>query len=123
LIIAFLFFPFLTKACEFFIIKFLYPNFLLMPTTIYYEFVRIKEYIYAESGPGSENTEKFIVFEISEALEFICCLIYLEILELRFCGLDKNLKKNITKRAETESAIINFDDPLYDQNNNSNIEE
>ena len=128
LIIAFLFFPFLTKACEFFIIKFLYPNFLLMSTTVYYEFVRLKEYLEyvfnkKVSNLDSGHHEKFIVFEISEFLEFICCLIYLEILELRFCGLDKYLKKNITKRAETESAIINFDDPLYDQNNNSNIEE
>lgn len=39
-------------------------------------------------------------------LKFIACffdffgyIIYLEILELKFCGLNKNIKKNIIKRA------------------------
>ena len=35
-------------------------------------------------------------------------LIYLEIIELRFCGLNKNLKREISERGKNE--IYNFDD-------------
>ena len=38
-------------------------------------------------------------------LFFISCLIYLEILELKFCGLNKNITKNIIKRGNDEMNI------------------
>ena len=43
-------------------------------------------------------------------LSIISCLIYLEIIELNFCNLNKNIKKNISKRGEKEiieQLIIN----------------
>ena len=38
-------------------------------------------------------------------LFFISCLIYLEILELKFWGLNKNITKNIIKRGNDEMNI------------------
>ena len=42
-------------------------------------------------------------------------LIYLELIELRFCGLNKNIRKNIEKRAEIEIEISG------DMNNDNSI--
>ena len=42
--------------------------------------------------------------------ELLAFLIYLELIELRFCGLNKNIRKNIEKRAEIEiSGDMNND--------------
>lgn len=41
--------------------------------------------------------------------EFICILIFLEIIELNFCGLSFNLRRNIEKRALFETRIISND--------------
>ena len=35
-------------------------------------------------------------------LQFFCLLVYLEILELNFCGLNKNVKRNVDKRGIAE---------------------
>ena len=37
--------------------------------------------------------------------ELLAFLIYLELIELRFCGLNKNIRKNIEKRAEIDIEI------------------
>jgi len=63
-------------------------------------------------------------------------LIFLEIIELNFCGLSKNIKKNIQRRASVEIDNIenNEDSMLYDgfedefspnfkQNKNSEVNE
>ena len=44
---------------------------------------------------------RLIIFIFS----IISCLIYLEIIELNFCDLDYNLKKNIIKRERKENTI------------------
>ena len=50
----------------------------------------------------------------------------MELIELRFCGLDKNIKKNISIRANEDSElIIELDesftrDSLLDDNNENN---
>ena len=50
-------------------------------------------------------------------LFFISCLIYLEILELKFWGLNKNITKNIVKRGKDE---ININLRTYDASITSN---
>ena len=41
----------------------------------------------------------------------------MEMIELRFCGLDKNLKNSIVERADTETKILLKDitDPVNDE--------
>ena len=62
---------------------------------------------------------------ISCFCELINFLIYLEIIELKFCDLDKNLKKNIEKRAALD-GITNADNNSNDSDdsdeNNNNLE-
>ena len=52
--------------------------------------------VYYFSNYSKLNTLEFYLFIF---LEFFSTLIYLEIIELNFCGFDKNLKKNISDRA------------------------
>ena len=65
------------------------------------------------------NIANLVIFVI----EFILALIFLELIELNFCGLSKNLKKNIRIRAENdlfdiineeeEREIIMINDQYY----------
>ena len=43
---------------------------------------------------------------ISYSVSIIGYFIYLEIIELKFCGLNKNIRKNIRKRAKKDGEIM-----------------
>ena len=95
--IFYIVFNFLNMTCDIFVIFYLNPNYILMSDNIFFEIVKIY---------GFDNDKniltKFIISQIAEFLEFIGCLIYLEIIELRFCELDKNIKINIIKREKLD---------------------
>ena len=61
-------------------------------------------------------------------IEFIMILIFLEIIEINFCGLNENLKRNIESRGRIDSSLTieDDDDELDDKrktiNNNENKE-
>ena len=65
---------------------------------------------------------KIMVIFISYILEVILVLIFLEKLELNFCGLNKNLKKNIQNRADIEMRDSLIQDEIknnsFEVNNN-----
>ena len=46
---------------------------------------------------------RFGIYISSEIFKIIGFCIYLEIIELRFCGLDKNTRKNIISRGDIDS--------------------
>jgi len=126
--LLYIFFYSLSLAFEFLIIKYLDSFFVLIADIIYFEIERIISYT---EDPKDKN--KFIIIQVAEFIALINCLIYLEIIELRFCGLNHNLRKNITIRgiSDTNEIIsnindnnfyINDQDSDYEDNNNS-IEE
>ena len=47
-----------------------------------------------------------------EILALVACCIYLEIIELRFCGLNKDIRANIMIRGDETS--LKFDDDILD---------
>ena len=53
-----------------------------------------------------EDNSEIILPSIYFSLEFIFILIFLEIIELNFCGLSFNLRINIEKRAAAEARMI-----------------
>ena len=63
------------------------------------------------------NTWKFIMILITFILEINASFVFMEMIELRFCGLDKNLKNSIVERADTETKILLEDitDPVNDE--------
>ena len=58
-----------------------------------------------------------------KVLQVILCLIFLEIIELNFCGLNENLKKYIIRRSVFESKLIIDNFQELDDDNNSNSEQ
>ena len=57
------------------------------------------------------NSEKYIylffILELEELISIISNMIYIEVLELKFCKLDYELKKNIIKRSLKDLKDIN----------------
>ena len=52
---------------------------------------------------------QFIILEMTEIISILGYAVYLEIIELRFLGLDKDLKRNIIKRGIKETPK----NPIY----------
>ena len=115
-------FYFINFTCEIFIIKYLNPNYILMSDNIYFEILKIVEFIGEEKKKLVFN--KFIILQISELLDFIGCSIYLEIIELRFCGLNENIKRSISDRAIKDLGDNSFeyhlDEEEYEENSDMN---
>ena len=64
-----------------------------------------------------KKNEFFIDIFLLEIIPLISTLIYLEIIEFNFCGLDKNLKKNIEKRVLENEKRESFNS-LYEESSN-----
>ena len=98
---------------------------LLIPEVIYQFVIDIYIIIYKVMNNIIDKTQitQFIFIIISQLFTLIGILIYLELIELRFCNLDKDINKNISLRAnedveeisETESFPIKIS--LLDKNN------
>ena len=101
---------------------------LLIPEVIYQFVIDCYIIIYKIVNNIIDKTQitQFIFIIISQLFALIGILIYLELIELKFCKLDKNIKKNISIRAnEHIELIIELDesfarDSLYDDNNENN---
>lgn len=90
---------------EILIISYLNPNYILISDCIYFGTIKLIEYIFK----GDYSPKKFWVEFIAEILTLLGYTIFLEIIELRFYGLDKDLKKNITERSIRDSVINDID--------------
>ena len=53
-----------------------------------------------------EQLKKFLLDTSGDIASILGFLIYLEIIELNFCGLNFNLKKNIISRSEDDYQIL-----------------
>ena len=119
LYIAINFFEFL---CEILIIYYLNPNYLLIRENLYYFVIRfIFIIVNKEDYQKYITLTQFFILQASELLALLGYLVYFEIIELRFCKLDKDLKKNIANRGDRESKIRkNPDNFKNNENNNDN---
>ena len=90
------------------VIKYLTPVHVSFTNSIYYFFIRIILFINNQFVEGKWESKfkysKFFIDILCESLSFIGFLIYLEIIELHFCGLYFDLKKYIIRR-----SIIDID--------------
>jgi len=94
-------------------LPFTYGIILLLTNKIIYDFTIYHIYItslienfIANIFKDSEFTEKIFLI-LTFFIELIMILIFLEIIELNFCGLNENLKRNINKRSFIESSLLN----------------
>ena len=113
-------------TCELLIIHYLNPNFVLIRDNFYYGILKL---IFLLIEPESIDNNQIIKFSILETAEFLALLgysIYLEIIELRFCGLDEDLKKKIKERGIRDTTISKIEennsqsDSFIDEEGNSN---
>ena len=81
---------------------------LLIPEVIYQFVIDCYIIIYKIANNIIDKTQitQFIFIIISQLFALIGILIYLELIELRFCKLDKNIKKNISIRANEDTEEI-----------------
>ena len=99
-------FSFLEYVCQIFSIYYLNPNYILIKDPIYYGTIRMVFLFYNINNLSPfMYLSQFLLLELAEIFGLLGYLVYLEILELKFCGLDKNLKRRICSRNEKETLI------------------
>ena len=117
---------FLEFTFEIMIINYLNPIFVLIKDNLYYFIVRI--FNFALLHPIT--LAQFIILELAEALAILAYSVFLEVIEFRFLGLDKDIKRNISERGSRETISIeetkdldeSFEDENHNNNNNENLE-
>ena len=107
-------------------IFYLNPFYILFSNNLYYGTRNILSFIFNYKS-NHLNIKKFILYSTCDILSILAYLIYLEIIECRFCGLNKNLKKSLLERSKRETIIIEensneimTDDSLNEEDNESN---
>ena len=90
------------------IVKYLDPNNILIYKNFNYFFKRIIVMIINKGDEQYLTYLQFFLIQLEEFLSIICSMIYIEVLELNFCGFDYELKKNIDKRGD-EDINADFD--------------
>jgi hypothetical protein len=98
--------------CEILMIYFLNPIYILVSDNFYFTLQYILLIIY-NFKKASFNWTKLILLALENFSAAILYLVYLEIIELRFCGLEKNLKRKIYERSKSE-VITEYN--IFDNN-------
>ena len=83
-------------------IKYLEGYNILISDNLYYFINRLIVFIINKANEEYLTVVQFILMESLEIIYIISNLIYIEIIELKFCNLDYDLKKNIGKRGVME---------------------
>ena len=109
LLIPLLFISYLiNEISKLMLIRYFDPTIILIYRNFYYFLLRIITYIINEADEQYITVISFILYEIEQLASVISGLIYIELLELKFCGLDYELKKNIDRRG-SEDTIAGLD--------------
>ena len=96
---------FFELVCEFLIIIHLNPIFVLIQNNFAYG-VNYLLYVVIKSNTSKQKDDilkQFFFNETAEITAIICYMIYLQIIELRFCGLDTYLDRNLLLLSTGES--------------------
>ena len=120
-LILFLVVSFLNIFFYFMIIKNLDPFYLMQSNSIFHAIIEIIDYSITlgtinknKDNKNNNNYEtifpgrhiKFALSIINNGVSIIFSLIYFEIIELHFCGLDQYLRRNILKREALDKQIL-----------------
>ena len=102
----FMFFQFMQIYFEILTIYYLNPMYCLLLNNICYGIQRLVLFLF---NIKMEYFVYFLLCEISEIVAIIGYTIYLEIIELNFCGLSDNIKRKIIIKGEKEFNKLNED--------------
>ena len=92
----------LIEVSRLMMIKYIDVNDILIYKNIKYFFKKIIEIIINKGDEQYITYTQFFMRQSEEIISIISNLSYMEILELRFCELDYELKKNISRRGKNE---------------------
>ena len=98
----------------FLIIKHLNPEYYLCSFEIYFFLLRFIDLIKAIITENDIKVPTFSLF--AEIISLICIMIYLELIELKFCNLNRNLKKYIEIRSSNEYLLNNINNDENKEN-------
>ena len=100
---------FFELVCEFWIITHLIPVFVLIKNNFYYGINGIFFIIfnYNKFDNKRDILTQLFICEITEITSIICYMIYLQMIELRFCGLDNYLDRNLLLLSKLETEDDN----------------
>ena len=104
------------------LLPFAYGIYALLINKIIYDFTLYHIYIpllierFINETINQENISDIVFLILCFIIELIIILIFLEIIEVNFCGLNENLKRNIESRGIIDSSLINKYDDEYDDN-------
>ena len=79
------------------IVRYTDPNNIIVYKNFYYFMKRIIQIIINKGDEQYITYIQFFILEFEELIGIIGCLIYIEVLELKFCGFDYELKKIFIK--------------------------
>ena len=79
------------------------PNNILIYKNFYYFVKRIIVIIINKGDEQYITYLQFFTLEIEELISIVSNMLYIEVLELKFCGLDYELKKNISLRSSKDN--------------------
>ena len=115
-------FGFFKTTFDLFIIKELGVFHLLFPEVIYQFAKDLIIIIYKEIKGKSDETQitQFIFIGITDFFAIIGFSIYLELIQLKFCKFDYNIKENIIQRSMLEIEDANTDIRISDINDEEN---
>ena len=120
-LILYLIASFLNIFFNFMIIKNLDPFYLIPIDTIYYIITEIIDYSFVLREKDEINYKRHLKFAlriINNGVSIILSLIYFEIIELHFCGLDHHLRRYIIKRETLDKNILLLDKDEEEEDEN-----
>ena len=91
-------------------VRYLDPNNILIYKNLYFLIKRIIAIILNEADEQYLTHLNFFILQLEEIISIISHMIYIEVLELKFCKLDYELKKNIILRGLEDVDAININE-------------
>ena len=91
--------------CYIYMLKNIDAIIVLVHINFNYFLARLIDFLVKGAKPEYMTVSLFIILEILEIIAIFAYLIYMELIELKFWKLDYDLKKNISKRCQTEYEI------------------
>ena len=88
-------------------VRYLDANNILIYKNLYFLIKRIIAIILNKADEQYLTNLNFFILELEEIISIISHMIYIEVLELKFCGLDYELKKNIIIRGLEDLEAVN----------------
>ena len=110
-----LFINFMQFYYEIILIYFLNPIYILISDSLYYGTISLLNFIFLKNK-NSDNIIKFFLNLLSDLFAFFGYIIYVELIELNFFGLNKNLRRVIIERGNLEIPDEDFPDMMMIDN-------